>query len=114
MIGFHVGDRGQRRREVLERPVALVGLHHEEVPVPPERASPDASDVGPEHVRGGKVGRQQDQREHRRCGRLSMRPCHRCRGPKPRERRHHRRPSDDGEPPYLCLDQLWVARRDGG
>jgi len=114
MFPVDVGDDRDRRRELQERPIALVGFRHHVLSlaqsrVAAERAEPAADD------RGGIESRAlEHQRDHRRGGRLAVRTGNRDAEAEAHQLGEHLRAGDDGDVPPPGFDQFGIVRRNRG
>ena len=113
MVGFDVGDDDRRRREVRERLVGFVGLHHVVAARSRMRVrAPRAHDAADEERRG-RLHRVERGGEHRGRGGLAVRARDGKRVEPAAKAREHLGAMADGKPPPLRLDKLGVVLENG-
>jgi hypothetical protein len=112
VVGLHVGDHREVRREQQERPVALVGLGDEIQAGAVLSAKTGLAEHAADHVAGIGAALAEHGGEHRGRGGLAVGPGHRDHPPA----RHHRgergRPVNHPHPAPRGFGQLRVVRAD--
>ncbi len=114
VLAVDIRDERHGRRELQERAIAFVRLHHHRLTAPQPRVAAERAETPPDH--GGRVqpGPFEHERDHRRRCRLAVGPRHGDAVLEPHELREHLRPRNHRHPPAVGLDDLHVVEADRG
>ena len=113
MIGLHVGDHGDDRRELEKRAVVLIRLRDEVVPVSQSRVGPEDVDPPSHDDRRIEAGLRQDHPRQRGRGRLAVGPRDRDPLLQAHDLSEHLGAPDDRNPPRAGRGDLGVLLAHG-